>query len=88
MADEQTMSLIIKPKRSVFKDILANWRWIAGISVVILVYAVLSAAAFYGLERVQYIDGHERHNDFLDSFYFTIINLTTVGFGDIVCVYR
>jgi hypothetical protein len=78
MPDEQTISLVIQPPRSVFKDIVLNRRWIAGIATLIVLYAVISATIFSALEG-----DNKQIKNWVDSFYFTIINLTTVGFGDI-----
>jgi hypothetical protein len=79
MPDEQTISLVIQPPRSIFKDVLLNRRWIAGIAILIFFYAVVSATISNAIEG----DNKQLHNWF-DSFYFTTINVITVGFGDIV----
>jgi Ion channel len=84
MANQQCISLKIQPTRSVLKEIVENRKIIIGVSACIFVYAGLSTIIFHATEGIQQIDGHERINNWLDSFYFTMINLTTVGFGDIV----
>lgn len=55
-------------------DLRSNKTFIYGVGLIIVLYVFLSAVAFSWLEGKSYFD----------SLYFTVINITTVGFGDIV----
>jgi hypothetical protein len=77
MHDNQVLHLAIQPARSVIRDTVQNKFWIGGFVLFIAIFILVSSVLFHLLESSQSID-------WLSSFYFTIINLTTVGFGDIV----
>jgi hypothetical protein len=50
MAHEQTISLTIQPARLVFRDIVANLRWLLPLFAVVLVWAFGSSFLFQWLE--------------------------------------
>src|SRR4051794_8190579 len=76
MTDVQTISLVIQPAKTVLKDTLRNKSWIIGFCGVISAYVFISTLMFHWLERGQSVG-------WIQSFYFTVINITTVGFGDV-----
>ncbi|MFA6959020.1 MAG: potassium channel family protein [Thermoanaerobaculia bacterium] len=72
----QILELVLAPRPKVLEDFYGNLRAIALALVVLLVY-VLSSSWL----AVQFEDW-----TFLHSAYFTVINVTTVGFGDVTPV--
>lgn len=73
------MKLIVQSPAQFRRDTWANRKWLLILAGAILGYTVLSTIAFHFAEIPP---GLSRYGYF-DSFYFTIINITTVGFGDI-----
>lgn len=82
---DMSMELILERNpRQVWAATVGNWRWIAGVGGLALTYCCASATLF------QYLDprGLARWDgapvqSFPSALYFTVINVTTVGFGDI-----
>ena len=70
---ETTMQLVVAPIREIRADLRRNSRPILVIACLLLLYVFISAILYSLAEAKAY---------FL-SLYFTIINVTTVGFGDI-----
>lgn len=64
---------VVQPAKIFFRDIWASRKFISAILIFLLVYSLISAAFFHWIEKKPYFD----------SLYFTVINITTVGFGDI-----
>jgi Ion channel len=73
---QETMTLVINCARPALRDTLKNKGWVLAVVAAVIVWTIISAAAFHYVETAP-IRG------WLDSFYFTVINITTVGFGDI-----
>src|SRR5262245_45948904 len=73
MAQQDTLALVIAPRRQIVRDLRAN-SWLILIAIGLLfVYVVASSAV------IEYAEGWS----FLHAAYFTVINVTTVGFGDV-----
>ena len=70
---EPQLNLVVAPARAVANDLRRNWRWIAAFAGGWLVYLLTSAGIACIWEDWSY----------LRSCYFTLINMTTVGFGDV-----
>ncbi|MEI8618428.1 potassium channel family protein [Pseudoalteromonas sp. B193] len=70
---QTVMELKIAPVRDGLRDLRRNIRWILGIAVIWVLYTLASSAVIGILEDWSY----------WHSCYFTLINMTTVGFGDI-----
>jgi len=68
-----TLSLVIAPRRQIARDLRANSKPIVIVSVALILYIVISSAGISLLESWS----------FLHAAYFTVINVTTVGFGDV-----
>ncbi len=47
---------------------------------------VMAVALIHWWDRTGLVDNHDGHVSFLDVFYFTMISITTTGFGDIAPV--
>lgn len=71
---EPRMNLVIAPVGAVAKDLRRNSRWIVALLVGWIVYVLISASVACIWEDWTYFR----------SCYFTLINMTTVGFGDVV----
>ena len=70
---QPVMELKIAPVRSAIRDIRSNMRWIVVIAVTWVLYTLGSSAVICIWEDWGY----------WHSCYFTLINMTTVGFGDV-----
>jgi hypothetical protein len=70
---QTVMELKIAPVRNALRDLRRNIPWILGIAVIGVLYTFASSAVICIWEDWSY----------LHSCYFTLINITTVGFGDI-----
>jgi hypothetical protein len=57
------------------RDVRRNLPWVAGLLIVTVVYVLASSAVLRLFESEW---------SFLHACYFTVINMTTVGFGDVV----
>ncbi|MDP6155226.1 MAG: potassium channel family protein [Candidatus Thermoplasmatota archaeon] len=54
--------------------------------VFIFILLLLVAGIFWGLEKDEIKDSYDGHLSYIDSLYFTIVTVTTLGYGDIVPV--
>ena len=70
---QPVMELKIAPVRSAIRDLRSNMRWIVAIAVIWVLYTLASSAFILIWEDWGY----------WHSCYFTLINMTTVGFGDV-----
>ena len=70
---QPVMELKIAPARSAVRDLRSNMRWIFVIALVWVLYTLASSAVIRIWEDWGY----------WHSCYFTLINMTTVGFGDV-----
>lgn len=68
-----TINLVIAPTHAVRKDFQRNGRWILAVFGIWILYVLVSAGVGAFLEDWNYFK----------SLYFTVINTTTVGFGDV-----
>ena len=73
----ENVELKIEHPRAVFRDFVANRWWVAFAWLVIGFWMVFSASLFW------YVEHDAQTLTWGTSFYFTVINCTTVGFGDI-----
>ncbi len=73
---QTVMECKIAPVRETIRDLRSNIRWIIGLAVVWVLYTLVSSAVICLIEEWGY----------WHSCYFTLINITTVGFGDIAPV--
>lgn len=71
---EETLALVIAPRRQMVRDFRANLRPILVALALLAVYVVVSSVGISALEKWS----------FLHAAYFTVINVTTVGFGDVI----
>ena len=62
-----------------------EWRRVA-LRAVIAIGLILFTLALYWFDRAGLSDNHDGHVSFVDVLYFTMITVTTVGYGDIVPV--
>ncbi|MGP9664894.1 potassium channel family protein [Halomonas sp. AOP22-C1-8] len=70
---QPVMELKMAPARSAVRDLRSNLRWIIVIAAVWVLYTLASSAVIRIWEDWGY----------WHSCYFTLINMTTVGFGDV-----
>jgi hypothetical protein len=70
---QPVMELKIAPVRSALRDLRSNMRWIVAIAAIWVLYTLASSAVIRIWEDWEY----------WHSCYFTLINMTTVGFGDV-----
>lgn len=77
MTTNPVLHFAIQPLPSVVRDTFQNRLWIGGFVLFVVAFVVASTLLIHRLESGQSLD-------WLSSFYFTVINVTTVGFGDIV----
>lgn len=82
MLDGLPIQFAIQPVGSVFRDTLRNKYWIGAFLLVLVVWIALFSGMYFLAERNIVQDDHKTL-DALSSIYFTIVNITTVGFGDI-----
>ena len=83
MTHNQRLSLVIQSPRNVLRDMCANGYWIANLLILLVYYVLISTTLFYYTECSPQNGCDPQVASWYDSLYFTIINLTTVGFGDI-----
>ena len=76
MNKNDIMELKLQPVGGIVSDLRSNRKIIIGIFGLIILYVVVSAVLFLWAENAS-------KYRFFDSLYFTIISVTTVGFGDI-----
>jgi len=77
------MHLTVASAPEVRRDLRKNSRWIFGLLAVVVFYVVGSSLVMCRFEYTGTAP-NVRHWSFLHSAYFTVINITTVGFGDVV----
>jgi hypothetical protein len=65
----------IQPLQGVLADTSKNKWWIGVLALIVAIYVLISATVFW-FDRAQALD-------WFSCLYFTVINVTTVGFGDI-----
>lgn len=70
---QSMMKLIIAPQRDVWRDFKANSGPILFAIAALLIYIILSSLVIWKVEQWA----------FWRAAYFTVINVTTVGFGDV-----
>ena len=73
---EERLTLRRKPRTSPWVSLA----WRLALVVVLLVFVV----AVHWFERDGLRDNHDGHVSFVDVFYFTMVSITTTGYGDIV----
>jgi len=91
-----TMKLLVNPIRATARDMVGNLRMLAYVLIALLVFSGLSstvylfaekqadpAARVAGKQAAPMTRDESYPADFFDAIYFTITNVTTVGFGDI-----
>ncbi|MDH2353332.1 potassium channel family protein [Bradyrhizobium sp. SSUT112] len=76
--------LIIGAPGTVVRHMRFNWRWLLVAALVIALWILGLGAAFHYVEATaQNAVKDAPPFGWFESFYFTVINVTTVGFGDI-----
>jgi CBS domain containing-hemolysin-like protein len=80
MNNLHVLHCIVQSPRAVYTDLKKNARWFIVSGLVIGLVMVASSSLFYWCESVQQGNSFTRWS----SLYFTVINFTTVGFGEIV----
>lgn len=83
------LEMVVQPGRRVLQDLWANRRTAATFLIMIALWSLTSAFIFWVVERDSWRLAHELDNSvvvltFGRAVYFTAMNVTTVGFGDIV----
>ena len=85
--EQRIARMIVQSHRRVWRDAKANAKWVFGLLVLILLWAFVSAAisAKCGLvySPQPTTSGPKEELEYGAALYFTFINMTTVGFGDI-----
>jgi voltage-gated potassium channel len=89
MKESGVLNFVVPSLPAVRRDLVSNRKWLLGIGGTFVLWAVVFASAYVLAENNTahiYPTGEANSNPITwwDSLYFTIINLTTVGFGDIV----
>jgi hypothetical protein len=69
------LQLMVAPAAEVRRDVRKNLPWVLSLFIVTVAYILLSSAL---------IRAFENGWTFLHACYFTVINMTTVGFGEVV----
>jgi len=69
------MELVVVPRRRILTDTRQNLWAILLLMAIVLTYVLASAALIWRFETLQ-------QWSYSESVYFTVINVTTVGFGD------
>lgn len=86
------MKFEVQSWRHVRDDLKKNWKWITGFISIIALYTGISATIAKTLDggfiattatSAGVVQAVTTLRDWDQAFYFTIINMTTVGFGDI-----
>ena len=72
---DDVLQLRVAPAAEIRRDVRKNLPWVLGFLIVTVAYVLLSSAL---------IRAFENGWTFLHACYFTVINMTTVGFGDVV----
>lgn len=75
MNKDDVLKLMVAPASEVKRDVRKNLPWIFCLLAVTVAYVLLSSVL---------IRAFESGWSFLHACYFTVINMTTVGFGDVV----
>jgi hypothetical protein len=77
MSKTLTLNLTVNPRQQVIVDFRSNLSTILFIFAIILAYILLSAGTML------LVDNNAVSGNYFTSLYFTVINVTTVGFGDV-----
>jgi hypothetical protein len=72
---DDVLQLMVAPAAEVRRDVRKNLPWVLGLLIVTVAYVLFSSAL---------IRAFENGWTFLHACYFTVVNMTTVGFGDVV----
>jgi hypothetical protein len=86
MNNFHVLHCIVQSPRAVYTDLKKNARWFIISGLVIAAAMLISATFFFSYEHVAQDQAAPAGSDpfsWFSSFYFTVINFTTVGFGDI-----
>ena len=75
MKKDDVLQLMVAPAAEVRRDVRKNLPWILGLLVATVAYVLLSSAL---------VRTFESGWTFPHACYFTVINMTTVGFGDVL----
>lgn len=79
------MNMEVADRYQIGRDLKHNAIWLFVMALFISLYVLISAGLFekFGMhDKIPAQDGG--HYSYFDSVYFTVINITEVGFGDIV----
>jgi hypothetical protein len=81
-----TISLSVAPVREVRRDLKRNVRWVLGFLGAVIVWVLISSLIIQALEdgTSNPVDKSPISWSFGKACYFTVINMATVGFGDVV----
>src|SRR5258708_2765813 len=86
MRDQFVLQCIVQSPQAVYHDLKRNKLWIVGVGLAIILLILGSATLFFWLEAVAQDKAAPAGSEpfsWFTSLYFTVINFTTVGFGDI-----
>lgn len=74
MKKDDVVQLMVAPAAEVKRDVRQNLPWVLGLVIVTVAYVLISSTV---------IRAFETGWSLLHACYFTVINMTTVGFGDV-----
>ncbi len=75
MEEKDMLKFMVAPAAEVRRDLRRNLPWVVGLLIATVLYVLVSSTL---------IRQFESQWTFLHASYFTVINMTTVGFGDVV----
>lgn len=81
--EQRLARMIVQSHRRVWRDAKANAKWVFVPLALILLWAFVSAAISANCGLVYSPSGPNKELEYGAALYFTFINMTTVGFGDI-----